>query len=118
MKYRLILDEFGGWDAYQRLLRVLAPIAERHAVSIPAVALRWVLDRPTVGGVIVGTYHGGHLDTNLAAFELELDDEDRRAIDAVLRDCPGPPGDCFDLERDPEGPHGRILWRNLNRAAD
>lgn len=116
VKYRLILEEFGGWERYQQLLATLAAIARRHATSLSAVALRWALDRPAVGGVIVGTYHGGHLEANLGAFGVDLDAEDRRALDEVLRGSPGPPGDVFELERDAHGPHGRIMWRNLHQA--
>ena len=115
VKYRLIVDEFGGWEPYQRLLGALSTVAERHAVTIPAVALRWALDRPAVAGVIVGTYHGRHADANQAAVDLALDDGDRAVLDAVLEDCPGPSGDVWDLERDERGPHARIMWTNLNR---
>jgi aryl-alcohol dehydrogenase-like predicted oxidoreductase len=41
IKYRLIIDECGGWDAFQALLSVLDRIAQRHAVPLSAVAARW-----------------------------------------------------------------------------
>lgn len=116
-KYSLIIDEFGGWERFQTLLEVLGRVAERHAVAIPCVALRWVLDRPRALGVIVGTYHAGHLDANLAACTLELDDGDRSGIEDVLRDCPGPDGEVFGLERVPSGPHASIMWRNLGSGS-
>ena len=37
IKYRLIIDEFGGWDAFQTLLDVLNQIARKHQVTIAAV---------------------------------------------------------------------------------
>lgn len=115
-KYKLIVDEFGGWDRYQELLRCLARIAERLGVSIPAVALRWNLDRPQVAGVIVGTYHAGHLEQNLAACSLELDGEDLAALEAVTSVSAGPGGEVFGLERDADGPHAKLFWKNLNRG--
>ncbi|MHC5064056.1 MAG: aldo/keto reductase [Planctomycetota bacterium] len=114
-KYKLIIDEFGGWDRFQDLLRCMARIAERHGVSIPAVALRWNLDRPQVAGVIVGTYHGGHMEQNLVACALELDGDDLAKLEAVTSASSGPSGEVFGLERDVDGPHARLFWKNLNR---
>lgn len=116
-KYRLIVDEYGGWDLYLDLLRRLQEIATRHRVSVPAVALRWTLDRPGVAGAIVGTYHGGHLDQNLAACTLQLEREDLDALAAITARSEGPTGDCFGLERDPDGPHAQLFWKNLGQGS-
>lgn len=116
VKYRLIQEEFGDWSAHQALLRALSDVGRRNGVPLAAVALRWVLDRPGVAGAIVGTYHAGHLDSILAALELRLGDAGERALAGVLRGRPGPRGDVFGLEREREGAHGRLLWRNLNRG--
>jgi aryl-alcohol dehydrogenase-like predicted oxidoreductase len=113
-KYRLIIDEFGGWERFQVLLEVLGKIATRHAVRIPCVAMRWVLDRPLALGVIVGTYHASHLAPNLAACDLVLDEADQRSIEEVLRRSRGPEGEVFGLERIAGGPHASIMWRNLS----
>jgi len=115
VKYRLIIDELGGWTAYQELLAVLAEIALEHAVPISAVTLRWVLDRPAVAGAIIGTFHGQHLAANLAALSFELGDEDLRRIEQVLSERPGPGGDCFGLERDLDDRHAAVMKKNLNR---
>ena len=61
VKYRLIIDEFGGWARFQELLAGLHGVAARHGVGIGAVAIRWVLDQPGVAGVIVGARHARHL---------------------------------------------------------
>lgn len=114
-KYKLIIDDFGGWALFQRLLRTLSAIASKHGVGIPAVAARWTLDRPGVGAVIVGARHAGQLADNLAMFRLSLDAADRAAIDAVLAERTGPAGDAYALERDKDGRHGRIMKYNLNR---
>jgi len=115
VKYRLIIEEFGGWNAFQALLRVLDGIARKHGVSITAVATRWVLDQPHVAGAIVGARYAEHLPDNLAVFRFTLDDADRAAIDALLAEHPGPGGDFYALERDRHGPHGRIMKYELNR---
>ncbi|NNG03535.1 MAG: aldo/keto reductase [Inquilinus sp.] len=115
-KYKLIIEDFGGWDLFQDLLRALDRIAAKHAVSIPLVALRWVLDRPGIAGAIVGATSARHLAENLRVFSFQLDDEDELAIRTVTDRRTGPEGDCYDLERDKEGRHGRIMRYNQNVA--
>lgn len=115
VKYRLIIEEFGGWDAFQALLRALNGIARRHGVSISAVATRWVLDQPHVAGAIVGARYAEHLPDNLSVFRFALDAADHAALAPILAAAPGPAGDTYTLERDREGPHGRIMKYELNR---
>ena len=117
VKYRLIIEEFGGWALYQRLLRALKRVADRHRTTIPAVATRFVLDRPQVAGAIVGARYADHLPETLSVFGLTLDAADRAGIEAVLRDATGPSGDVYALERDRGGRHGAIMKYNLNRPA-
>jgi aryl-alcohol dehydrogenase-like predicted oxidoreductase len=114
IKYRLIIDECGGWDAFQALLVVLDRIAQAHAVPLSAVAARWVLDQPGVSAVIIGARHAGHLADTLAIAALRLSATDHAAIAAVLP--PGPQGDVYALERDRDGRHGRIMKYNLNKG--
>jgi aryl-alcohol dehydrogenase-like predicted oxidoreductase len=115
VKYRLIIDDFGGWELFQELLAVLDAVARKHGVSLTAVATRWVLDRPHAAGTIVGARYAEHLPANLAVFRLRLDDADRAAVAAVLAKRSGPVGDTYALERDKDGRHGRIMKYNLNR---
>jgi aryl-alcohol dehydrogenase-like predicted oxidoreductase len=114
VKYRLIIEEFGGWEAFQALLAVLDRVARRHGVSISTVATRWVLEQPHVAAAIVGARYADHLPDNLSVFRLALTGADRAEIGAVLR--PGPAGEVYALERDREGPHGRIMKYELNRG--
>jgi aryl-alcohol dehydrogenase-like predicted oxidoreductase len=116
VKYKLIVDDFGGWELFQELLRTCARIGRKHSVSITAVATRWVLDRAHVAGAIVGARYAEHLGDNLTVFEFALDAEDRDTLQAVLARRTGPEGDTYTLERDREGRHGRIMHYNLNKA--
>ena len=116
VKYRLIIDEFGGWALFQELLAALAAIGRRHDATVGAVALRSVLDRPAVAGVIVGARHAGHLADTIAASSLRLDDEDRAIVDHVLARARGPLGDVYDLERVKGGRHAAIMKYDLNRT--
>jgi aryl-alcohol dehydrogenase-like predicted oxidoreductase len=116
VKYQLIIGEFGGWAVFQRLLRVLKSVADRHAVALSTVAIRWVLDQPAVAAAIVGARYGNRIADTLEAFRLALDADDHAAIGAVLAECPGPAGDTYSLERDKNGPHGRIMKYDLNKT--
>ena len=116
VKYRLIIDEFGGWDAYQGLLEVLAGVASEKGVETSAVALRFVLDQPEVAGVVCGATRKGQMRRNAAAFSFDLSPEDVARIRSRTDAAAGPDGDVFELERDREGPHGRIMKYELNRA--
>ncbi|MFZ4381044.1 MAG: aldo/keto reductase [Sandarakinorhabdus sp.] len=115
IKYRLIIDEYGGWDAFQALLAVLGAVARRHDARIAQVAARWVLDQPHVAAVIIGASHPRHLPATRAIMALHLDAADHARIAAVLQ--PGPQGAVYALERDRDGPHGRIMKYNLSTAA-
>ena len=118
IKYRLIIDELGPWEVFQRLLGILKSIGGKHGVSLSSVATRWVLDRPQVGAAIVGARTARHLPLTLEVFDFWLDDADRAAIDGLLEGASGPEGPVFGLERDRSGRHGQIMKYNLNTKPD
>jgi aryl-alcohol dehydrogenase-like predicted oxidoreductase len=113
--YGLIIEEFGGWHPFQRLLSTLDSIAVRHGVSIGTVAVRWVLEQPGVAGVIVGARHSRHLDTTVQAGGIALTPRDHADIAEAQRTAPGPAGDVYALERVKGGPHASIMRYGLNR---
>jgi len=115
IKYKLIIDDFGGWDLFQELLRVLRGIADKHSCDIATVASRVMLQRAGVAAVIVGATNASHLDSNARIGAVELDFADLAAIDAVTQRHLGPEGDVFTLERDRQGRHGRIMKYDLNK---
>ena len=114
-KYKLIIDDFGGWALFQELLAALARIASRHGVGIGEVALRWTLDRPNVAACIVGATSTRHLERNLNAVALRLSPEELAELAHVADIRQGPNGDCYELENDRQGPHGRIMRYNQNK---
>lgn len=114
VKYKLIIDDFGGWDLFQSLLRALRGVADRHGADIASVATRLTLDYPGVAAAIVGATSRAHLAANVAAAALRLTDADRTEIEAVAADKRGPLGDVYELERDRNGRHGSIMKYNLN----
>jgi aryl-alcohol dehydrogenase-like predicted oxidoreductase len=113
-KYKLIIDETGGWARFQALLALLDGIAMRHGVGIGAVAVAWVLAQSGVGAVIAGARNASHLADTVAGATLQLTEADQAAIDAFLAETPVPSGDVYELERDRDGRHGRIMRYNLN----
>ncbi len=116
VKYKLVIDDAGGWDFFQALLDALAGVAARHGADIAAVAIRHVLEQEGVAAAIVGVRHGGHLAAHLRAASLTLDAADRAALGAVLAQRRPLAGDVYELERDREGRHGRIMKYDLSRA--
>jgi aryl-alcohol dehydrogenase-like predicted oxidoreductase len=117
IKYRLIIDDLGGWDLFQSLLRTLRRIADRHGVDIATVASAAMLTKPAVAAVIVGARTRAHLASNLAISDVALSDADRAAIAAVLAEARPLEGDVYTLERDRTGRHGSIMKYNLNKGA-
>jgi aryl-alcohol dehydrogenase-like predicted oxidoreductase len=116
VKYKLIIDEFGGWQRFQKLLAVLNGIAAKQASDIATLATRVILDRPGVTAAIVGATNTAHLAAHLRIGTLELDSSDRQLIDAALIPREGPLGDVYELERDRDGRHGRIMKYNLTKT--
>ncbi|AKH98959.1 putative oxidoreductase, aryl-alcohol dehydrogenase like protein [Hoeflea sp. IMCC20628] len=114
-KYKLIVDEFGGWALFQELLEALATIAARHGSDIASIASRAVLERPGVAAVIVGARNRNHLARNLAIPGIELSQQDFAEINAVLARASPVPGDVYTLERDRSGRHGSVMKYNLNK---
>jgi aryl-alcohol dehydrogenase-like predicted oxidoreductase len=103
-KYKNMIDGWGGWRLFQELLSTLKKIADKHGVSISNVAVRYILEKPSVGGVIVGARLGlsEHLEDNAKVFSFTIDDEDVNLIDAVSRqsrDLYELIGDCGDEYR-------------------
>ncbi len=114
VKYRLIIEEFGGWERFQRLLTAAHGVARARGTSIGAVAIAWVLEQPHVAGVIVGARNASHLAATREAAALALTDTDRQALRAVLDEQPPLPGDVYELERITGGRHGAIMKYGLN----
>jgi len=113
-KYKLIIDEFGGWSLFQDLLVALKAIAGRHGASVATIASRYVLQKAGVGAVIVGARHARHLPDTLRLFSFVLDGADLAAIEGVIARAQGLPGDVYALERVKGGRHAAIMKYNLN----
>ncbi|GAB4243188.1 MAG: aldo/keto reductase [Stanieria sp.] len=103
-KYKNIINAWGSWNLFQELLTNLKKIADKHQVSIANVAVRYILEQPTVAGTIVGARLSisEHLEDNAKVFDFNLDREDYQKIDAVsqkARNLYQLIGDCGDEYR-------------------
>ena len=116
VKYKLIIDEFGHWNAFQQVLQTLHDIARAHQSTIGAVALAWVLDQRAVAAVIVGARHTEHLPGTLAALQVHATANEQAALRALVTASAGPSGDVYALERDARGRHAGIMRYNLNAS--
>jgi len=103
-KYKNMIDAWGGWDLFQELLSALNKIAVKHGSGIANVATRFILDKPTVAGVIIGARLGisENRSDNMKVFLLQLDKEDHEKINTVTskaNDLFAVIGDCGDEYR-------------------
>ena len=99
-----MIDAWGGWALFQELLTALQQVADKHQVSIANVAVRAILERPSVAGVIVGVRlgRGDHRAENARVFDFALDEEDYQHVQTVLdksQDLYRRIGDCGDEYR-------------------
>jgi aryl-alcohol dehydrogenase-like predicted oxidoreductase len=130
-KYYRFIQHWGdgsrtAWTLFQELLRTCRSIADKKqaliqeaaavgpdgstagslsesTITISDVAMRWVLQQPGVGGVIVGARLGhtmmSHVEENQRVFIFELDEQDKAALRAVQSRGKLLPGDCGDEYR-------------------
>lgn len=103
-KYKRMVDAWGGWSLFQVLLQTLKTIASKHGVSIPAVAVKYILNQPAVAGSMVGVRLGlsEHIKDCNSIFSLVLDEDDVNSILEVSKkgkDLMKIIGDCGDEYR-------------------
>ncbi|WP_405833709.1 aldo/keto reductase family protein [Streptomyces sp. NBC_01176] len=79
----LVLND-AGLEAVQRLV----PVAEGAGVSLPTLALAWVLRRGEVASAITGASRPEQVRANAAAAGVHLTDDVLAAVDAALGDVP------------------------------
>jgi aryl-alcohol dehydrogenase-like predicted oxidoreductase len=113
VKYRLIIEDFGGWSLFQELLATLDRIARSHQVDIGTISSAYTLSRPGVKAVIVGARNIDHLEENQAIPEVELSLDEGAEINAILARAKGPVGEVYELERYNER-HRSIMHTNNN----
>lgn len=114
-KYLLMIDERGGWVAFQDLLARLQGIAVEAGLSIGAVAIEYVLSHRAVGAAIVGTRDPRHIESYEELLSSTGSAKRILQIRSILEELTPLSGDIYHLERVREGPHGSIMRYDLNR---
>ena len=114
VKYQLIIDEFGGFELFQKVLIKLSEVAERYEVGIAEVAIRYILQKSQVAAAIVGARNINHLGSLSKVSDLQLIPEDVKAIDQLVGVHSKLQGPVYELERQKTGKHGAIMRYNLN----
>ena len=94
-KYKKMIDVWGGWNLFQKLLLTLKSIAQKYDVSIANVATNYILAKAVVAGVIIGDRLGivDHRNDNTQVFNFDLDQSDCYAIDAICTNA----NNLFDI---------------------
>lgn len=113
VKYKLIIEDFGGWDLFQELLRVLDQIAKNHQSDIASISSAWTLQQPGVKAVIVGARNQDHLNRNLAIPNIVFTESELSAVNSVLTQSKVIEGDVYYLERY-NARHRGIIHTNNN----
>jgi aryl-alcohol dehydrogenase-like predicted oxidoreductase len=70
------------------LLETMRRIATARSISLPQLAIAWVLSRPGVSSVLIGATKLQQLDDNLGASDLKLAAEDLRELEAASAIAP------------------------------
>ncbi len=112
-KYGLIIEEFGGWDIFQELLRALNEIAIKQETDIGSVASAFILQSPGVKGVIVGARNLSHLSAHLRIPHIQFTPQDLGLLTKIFDRSQGPHGSVYELERYSEK-HSGIMHTNNN----
>jgi aryl-alcohol dehydrogenase-like predicted oxidoreductase len=79
----------GHFEKNLEVIEQLKGIAARKGVSLPRLALAWVLSNPTVSVGIVGARNVHEIEDNVEAVEITLDRDDLAEIDQIMTGASG-----------------------------
>jgi aryl-alcohol dehydrogenase-like predicted oxidoreductase len=103
-----------------RVLTALRKVSEATGASVARVALAWHLTRPFVTSVILGAKKKEQLIDNLAAADLQLSEEQVKALDDASALPPEYPGWMVEFQnaRDPRGAAKMPTEAEIRAAAE
>lgn len=113
-KYLRIINDWGDWELFQRLLKELQRIANKYDVTLSDIAVAWTLWRLSRGAVIIGARNKNHVLSIHRLQSTILESDDFKAIDTIYSQWIPIEWDCFDLERY-ESRHRDIMKFDLNK---
>jgi aryl-alcohol dehydrogenase-like predicted oxidoreductase len=62
----------------------LRPIAERNGLTLPQLALAWILRRPELTAALIGASRPEQVEENIKAVGVQIPPEDLAALDTLL----------------------------------
>jgi aryl-alcohol dehydrogenase-like predicted oxidoreductase len=77
------MDRFRDDDVLEAVQR-LRPLADRLGITMPQLALAWVLREPNVASAIIGASRPEQVEENASASGVELDEQTLKEIDEAL----------------------------------
>ena len=110
-KYRLIIEEAGGWASFQNTLELLQRIAGKYDVSLSEVAIAYVFAQPQVAATIVGAHNTKHLDRLLDIKKLHLSPLDLEDLSSRTEQVIA--GDIYAIKRTSQR-HKGLMKYDLN----
>lgn len=92
---RLNLDKFKRFTRYTNAIpvtatKMYADVAKRFGLSLTQMSLAYAVDRPFLTSCIIGATNVDQLKENIASVDVILDDEVKKAIEAVHKQHPNP----------------------------
>jgi aryl-alcohol dehydrogenase-like predicted oxidoreductase len=111
VKYQLMIQDWGGWERFQGLLRDLDSLARKYEVSLSQIVVQATLQAGLADALIIGLspVHFGAQNRELTR-EVQLTPEELNQLlswECLLE------GDVYELERG--GKHAKIMRYHLNR---
>ncbi len=111
IKYKLIIDDLGGWGVLQELLSKLQEIGGRHDTTISETALLYLLCKKQVAAVILGLRNDSYVESLNSMLDKNLSPTEMKEIETIVNERQL--GDIYELERHNEK-HATIMKYNLN----
>jgi aryl-alcohol dehydrogenase-like predicted oxidoreductase len=99
------VDKAKAWEC----VATMRQIAEKHATSVPSIALAYVLAKSFVTSIIIGAKRLEQVAQNLAAVAIELDVGDLAALDKVSQLMPEYPGWMLERTAPTRMPSGKQI---------
>jgi len=80
-----LIARAGGWDALQALLVQVKAVADKHAVAMRTVGLRWQIDQGVVPTLVLALNADNGADASLFCADSFLDAKDMAVLSALGR---------------------------------
>lgn len=112
VKYKLLIDSACGWTEFQQRLSILNKLAVKYRCEIANIAIAALLQAGRADAIIVGLSPQNYATHNRSLAKLPLlETLDLQEISAWRCNLAG---DAYDVERNKNGIHAKIMQYNLN----